>query len=553
MNKTISNKIIILTIFSFIVNIAFCQTSEIDSLKKLLHEYPIEDTTRINLLNETAYKLYKNDIQQTLIYAEEALKIADVLNYSKGKAESLRIIGIYYDLKAEYTKALEYYQRSLKISKETNYEVGISKGYHNIGIVYKLLGDYPKALDYYHKSLAIDEKYGNKLDISKSYMVIGNIYYKQYSLIKAKEYYLKALKVSEEINHKEEMSIGYLNLGGVFISQANYTKAKELYQKALEIKKEIADQRGVSVCYSNIGSVYSDQKDYPKAIENYQKALKIAIESGNKSMETSILIGLGNIYLKQNKIQEAYNYSKRAYVIALDIKETLKIKNSSKILAKSCNALGLYKEAYDYHVIFKSASDSLFNENNIKKITALEYQYEYNKQKSIDSVAHANEIHIKDLELQKKQQENKYQKTVIHSIIGGVILLLIFLAMYLKTKHSLYSNEKKRLLQQIELLKQKAISTMIIADNKNHQFKLDKSKIEAALNQNLNETDWKILNIIFDEPTLSNQEIADKVSLSLEGTSSSLRKMYRIANIRNSGNKKLALVIEVTKICSDYQ
>ena len=40
---------------------------------------------------------------------------------------------------------------------------------------------------------------------------------------------------------------------------------------------------------------------------------------------------------------------------------------SSEILAKSSEALGLYKEAYEYHVIFKTMNDSLYNEENITR------------------------------------------------------------------------------------------------------------------------------------------------------------------------------------------
>ena len=118
-------------------------------------------------------------------------------------------------------------------------------------------------------------------------------------------------------------------------------------------------------------------------------------------------------------------------------------------------------------------------------------------------------------------------------------------------RKAIHIAEKSRLLQQIELIKQKSISASINSDKQNPKFKLDKQKIEATINAKLNETDWKILNIIYDNPSISNREIADKVSLSLEGTSSSLRKMYRIANLKSSGNKKLALVIEVTKISGE--
>ncbi|MFC2104397.1 tetratricopeptide repeat protein, partial [Bacteroidota bacterium] len=128
------------------------QNPEIDSLENLLQKHERNDTTRVNLLNETAYKLYSINIDKTLRYAKEAGELADKIGFVKGKAESLRIIGIYYRMKADYPKSLEYYQKSLKISEELGDKKGISKCYQSIGIIYKEQGDYLKALEYYQKS-----------------------------------------------------------------------------------------------------------------------------------------------------------------------------------------------------------------------------------------------------------------------------------------------------------------------------------------------------------------------------------------------------------------
>ena len=74
-----------------------------------------KDTIRIILLNEAAYKLYSINTKKTLIYATEANELSTQLNFAKGNAESLRLIGIYYDLQGNLPKALNYYQESLMI------------------------------------------------------------------------------------------------------------------------------------------------------------------------------------------------------------------------------------------------------------------------------------------------------------------------------------------------------------------------------------------------------------------------------------------------------
>ena len=100
--------ILTLLITGFVTLESNAQIQEIDSLENLLRQHVQKDTIRVNLLNETAYKFYTINIDKTLKYAEEAEKLADKLSFAKGKAESLKLIGIYYYMKSDYPKALEY-------------------------------------------------------------------------------------------------------------------------------------------------------------------------------------------------------------------------------------------------------------------------------------------------------------------------------------------------------------------------------------------------------------------------------------------------------------
>ena len=205
------------------------------------------------------------------------------------------------------------------------------------------------------------------------------------------------------------------------------------FQKSLKIRESIGDKRGISYGCYNIGENYIFQGDYSKALEYLKKSLEINIEIGNKSMEALNYAGLGILYLKLEKPKKAYDYSKKAYIMAKEIEEDDLLKKSSEILAKSSEALGLYKEAYKYHVIFKTMSDSLYNKENTKKITGLEYQYKFEKEKQAT-----------DLEQKRKDaihsEEAKQQKYVRNSFIAGFtlmfLLVLIVLRSFLQKKKS---------------------------------------------------------------------------------------------------------------------
>ncbi|MCK5702600.1 MAG: tetratricopeptide repeat protein, partial [Cyclobacteriaceae bacterium] len=124
------------------------QNTELDSLENLLQIQVKPDTVRVNLLNRIASMSYSIEIDNTLKYAEEAGKLADQLNFIKGKAESIRLTGVYYRYKSDYPLALEKYQKAQRIFEEIEDKSGIARCLLNIGIIHWKQGNYTQALDH---------------------------------------------------------------------------------------------------------------------------------------------------------------------------------------------------------------------------------------------------------------------------------------------------------------------------------------------------------------------------------------------------------------------
>ncbi len=136
----------------------------------------------------------------------------------------------------------------------------------------------------------------------------------------------------------------------------------------------------------------------------------------------------------------------------------------------------------------------------------------------------------------------------------ALCLVLIFGVMFLIVRNALNSKkhqkeEYEKLLAQMQLLKTKntsEISESIILDS---DINLNKELINNQTENKLNDTDWRILQLICSTPTIANKEIGEKVFLSLDGVKSSFKKMYDLLDITASGrNKKLALAIKVIKL-----
>ena len=147
-----------------------------------------------------------------------------------------------------------------------------------------------------------------------------------------------------------------------------------------------------------------------------------------------------------------------------------------------------------------------------------------------------------------KAEEDKLRKNQLKRIAGiSIIGILIIGAIFLFYRKRIKQNEEEQnaLIREIEELKSKSNSTLPI---EGANFKLNKEKIESGISKQLNETDWLVLQILFDDPVISNKGIAEKAFLSVDGIGSSLRRMYVTFDIKESRYKKISLLMEVMKM-----
>ena len=447
------NILLVLFLFSSVIN---AQTTEIDSLENLLETHLNPDTVRIKILLQLSKKLFRYDIEKTLKYADEIVKLADETNYLKAKAKALNILGVCYYMKSDFSKAIDYFKRSLETSEMLGIRDGISDTYNNIGAIYKIQGNYPKTLEYFQKSLKIEKELNNKPGIADSYGNIGIVYDIQREYSKALEYYIKALDIYKKLDDESGISDMYHNIGINYFTQGNYLKALEYFRKSLKIYRKTNNKNGIARSYYNMGAVYRELKNYDTAMYYFRSSVKLSIETGNKSTEALNYKELALVYMALKDYNNANIYANKAYFIADKTGDIELKKNIAEILSSIYANLGLYKKAYQYHVIFKNLNDSIFNKNNIKQLTKLEMQYKYEREKEVEKLN------------QKKKQavlakELEFQKTLQYILLAGLLVAFIIIALTVwlykikKKANELLLQKNKEILQQRDLIsKQKS-------------------------------------------------------------------------------------------------
>ncbi len=422
-------------IFVLFCNITHAQKQGQELIDSLVAELPnaIEDTSKVNLLNELSkfagWRAHNYDT--AFYYAQHAKHLAEKLNFKKGIANAYNNIGITYNIQRSLPEALENYLASLKIREEIGDKLGTANSYNNIGNFHYYQGNYTEALKNHFASLKIMEERSDKPGVAKSYYNIGIIYLNQGNYPEALKISFAALKIREEIGDKYGIANTLDNIGLIYIDQGNLTEALKTLLASLKIKEEIGDRHGMGISYVNIGNVYTEQKNFPEAIKNYRSQLKIGEEIADKYVIALSYYNIGVIHteqgnytealknhlaalklreeiLEKNGIADSYNSIGSVYVKqgnaevgkdwlmkGLKLGEEVGLKKAIRFsylqLVAADSALGNYKGAYINYKMYTLYKDSLFNEENTKKLTQAEMQYEFDKKETLTKVEHENQ------------------------------------------------------------------------------------------------------------------------------------------------------------------
>ena len=188
--------------------------------------------------------------------------------FAQNTPESIRALAdrvIYLD-ESNVDSFLIYSKIIEEKSRKINYERGICDSYRLMGIYYECRAEYSKAIEWHLKNLALSEKINdNESRLSALSDLSGQFHFlKQYD--KAKFYVKEAIRLSEITPTKpRRISVFYLNLG-IYHRESNQADSALInYKKSLEIKKKIRDSTGIANVNINISTLFIDRQKYGEA------------------------------------------------------------------------------------------------------------------------------------------------------------------------------------------------------------------------------------------------------------------------------------------------
>lgn len=424
-------------LFSFFALQAF--GDKIDSLQKVVSANN-GDSLQVKALIELSKQFASSDLDKSIEYAKSAVTLSEKINFKKGRAESLKRVGICYYLQGKYLETLDYWEQSLKAFKEINDLDGQSNILNNIGSIYYDQLDFEKALEYYLKSLRIAEQTHDKKRMASVIGNIGNVYgnkEKRNTWDQAIEYYKTGLLQCQLIDSTDKdrntligsMDVG---LGEVYMNKGDYKMALKYFKESLVV---VAESEMLPYSLNDIGKLYTLMNMPDTAIAYHQKAYDQALTMDLKLDEAQSLLGIAKAREKQGRVKEALDSYQKAEKISAEIGFQDELKYAYEGLAFSYSRLADYKKAFEYQSKLTVLKDSLYNIATDKKVASLQFDFDISKKQG--------EIDLLTKDQALKDADLKRQKLIKNATIGGLAIVLLFLIVVFRQKKKI-TEEKKR-------------------------------------------------------------------------------------------------------------
>ena len=550
--------------------------TKLDSLNFVLEESE-SDTNKVNTLLELILvEQRQNRDEDSKKHAEDALDLSKEIKYTKGIAESQRLLARYYNKIGQPKVSLQYYSDSQKSFIELGDKRKIASIYNDVGVIYKNQGLFKQSREYYDQSLKIYQEIGEKAGISDIYSNIGVLYRKQGNYERALKFYVESLKIREELGDKDRIAITYGNMGNLYNDLKEYDKALENYSKAMIYFQEVGNKFAVGRLLNNTGNILNVLEEYDKALANYERALNIHTELGNKSGIANSHIAIGSIQEKTSSYTEAMENYETALQIFEDLSDEYSIAETSIFIGKLFTKMKFFDKAFESinngiekaakigHVstvlmgyeglylyyeerddfqnslqFFKKYSnlkDSVFNIDKSKQLAEVETKYEIEK-KSQENALLRKDQEVKDQIIRRQNFQN------IASIVAIVFVLAFALYLYQNYKEKQRTNQL--LTEQNETLSKRRQQIVAINESlKQSEKQLNEANTELTrLNQGLEHT--------VEERTQELQQANEELDTFLYQSSHALRRpiaqvkgLIQLARMENGDLNKVEAVYE---------
>lgn len=496
----------ILTSITFLLPAILCigQREMTDSLRKILPA--LKDSARIDCLNELSTSYIYHEASSAKMFAQEALKEGEKINYRKGMAaawlnlawatgltggnlitmenycrnavllldktgEKKQLADSWFSLacalssQCKFSSSLDAFDRAGRLFLQTGDEMGLARMYNYMGDDERNRGQYRKSLEYAVKWLDIANKYNDKSYID----VWGSLYIVVGDYETALDYYSQGAEIAMKTQKIDFLLIYFIRMKGeIFLLQEKYDSARHYFELAIQYPQ----QPPLNLQW---GKFYLAQKKYDSALFYLDKALTHSKTINDLSVAQPALLNLIKAHKETGNIQMAMHYARELLHTSEQTEARQHTRDGHFMLYQLFAKSGSMDSAFYHLEKYTILKDTLDKDLSAQKLAFYKIRTEKGKdQARIDLL---NEE--KKLQQQQLKQTAQQRKFLIIGIAGILLLGIILLRnIMLKRKNE----STRRQIVEKELQLQKLESEKIKAELHQQATELEMQALRAQMN-----------------------------------------------------------------------
>lgn len=462
----------------------YIQAEQIDSLKVRLQN-STSDTAQVKLLAKLGFEYAFIHLDSSRQYCERAVRLADEINFSRGKADALNNLAISYDIEGNHEVAITYFLMALDIYTKIDARDGQARIYNNCGMVYQSLGDTAKSLEFHKRSLQIEQELGDSLGIAYSMTQVAALHLQMKNYENSLPLYLSALTILQFKNDIQGLAYTHWGLGELFMETGQTNLAFTHAKEAFSFFENEENKKGMSETSLIIGKTYFNENQLAEAEKYLLKALSLSQELGTQNVTLECFLNLTEIY----------------------------------------KSLGNYESALDFQEEYSRLKGEIRKSEMTSNIKEIESKYNFEQQQQ--KIALLN-------------KENAHQATIRNMIIGvliviAVLLLSLYWAYLSKAKTmEVLADKNEEIMRKNEIIEKEKQNALIAAKAKADFLSVMSHEIRTPMNVVLG----SIHLLLEDKPKPQQIETLNMLKFSAENL---LTLLNDILDLNKLESGKLAL------------
>ncbi|MDY0199363.1 MAG: tetratricopeptide repeat protein [Tenuifilaceae bacterium] len=309
-------------------------------------------------------------------------------------------------------QAIVYAERALTLSTEQNDSISLALSHFLLAKALYVTGQYSVTLENLDLAHDFFISTTDSIRLTESYQLYSNVYVSIGEFSSAVENFQKALGWAIRIGDKRQIADLTRELGNIYSYFDEKAIALDFYQKSLVRSQEFDYAEGVAKAYNNIGRTYVEMGKFDAALVYLQKSLTAKIKEDDRVSYSHTLLNIASVYLSKQEYQKAILYLQDAYQNYASVSNADGMSNSQYYLGVAYKNLGRYNQA----IALQNQAWEIASAHNLQR----------------------HRVNI------SRELADIYEK------IGDYPKAHNFLTTYIELRDSVFSDEKSRLLMELE-------------------------------------------------------------------------------------------------------